>query len=59
MATFVDNLGTLMDDGVQRISHGAMKHLTQRADVFDSNITRIVDVGYVRFKELIEVVNVI
>jgi hypothetical protein len=44
---------------VLRISHGAMKHLTQRTDVFDSNIARIVDVGFVYFTELIDVANVI
>jgi hypothetical protein len=44
---------------VLRISHGAMKHLTQRTDVFDSNIARIVDVDYVYFTELIKVANVI
>jgi hypothetical protein len=59
MATFVDNLGTSADDGVLRISHGAMKHLTQRTGVFDSNIARIVDVGFVCFTELIDVANFI
>jgi len=33
MGTFVDNLGTSTDDGVPRVSHRAMKHLTQRTDV--------------------------
>jgi hypothetical protein len=50
MAIFVDNIGTLMDD-VLHISHSAMKHLTQITDVFDSNIARIIDVGFVRFTE--------
>ena len=47
MATFVDNLGTLTDDGGLHISHSEIKHLIHKVDIFDSN--RIIDVGFVRF----------
>ena len=47
MATFIDNVGTLTDDGVLHISHSEIKHLIHKVDTFDSN--RIIDVGFVGF----------